>query len=399
MSGEDFVPFSDVKAPVSLMELHFMGAIQDVLRSGRFINGPAVEQFEKNFADFCKCSHAVGVSSGTDALRFALIASGVKAGDIVLTVPNTFVATSEAIAQAGAMPLFIDVDELTSSISPAMLHEFLEQNCFYDDLTNETVHSSSGRVVRAVVVVHLYGQMADMDAVCSIAEKFKIMVIEDACQAHGAQYYSQSKGEWLKAGSIGKAAAFSFYPSKNLGAFGDAGAVTTNEPLVAERVKMLREHGQIRKYFHELDGYNGRLDTIQAAVLNVKLNYLDEWNRQRRNRAGKYNECLQNIKNITLPMEPSWARSVYHRYVIRTPFRDMLQGYLKEQGVETGLHYPVPLHQQKVYRKLGYRTGSFPVAEKLSKEVLSLPMFPSLIESQQQRVVQSIIDFTKKVIG
>jgi len=317
---------------------------------------------------------------------------------MVITVPNTFIATSEAITQAGAIPVFVDVDETTFNMSAKGLNEYLETNCFVDEVTAQTIHIATGRAISAVVPVHLYGQMADMDEIGKIAERFGLMIIEDACQAHGASYYSKERGRWLRAGTIGKAAAFSFYPGKNLGAFGEAGAVTTNDHAVAETVRMLRDHGQIKKYFHEMEGYNGRLDTIQAAVLNVKIRYLESWNRQRRERAELYNELLENIPSVITPREPLWARSVYHLYVIRTSYRDMLQGFLKEQGIETGLHYPVPLHQQKAYRALGYRTGSFPVSEKLSKEILSLPMFPSLTERQQERIAQSIRLFSSEYL-
>ncbi|NLL12252.1 MAG: DegT/DnrJ/EryC1/StrS family aminotransferase [Fibrobacter sp.] len=394
----DIIPFSDINAQVQQMETSLMQAIGDVLRSSKFISGPAVEQFEHLFAEFCTCRFAIGVGSGTDALRFALIASGVKQGDMVITVPNTFIATSEAITQAGAIPVFVDVDETTFNMSGKKLNEYLESNCFVDEVTAQTIHTPTGRAVSAVVPVHLYGQMADMDEIGRIADKYGLMIIEDACQAHGASYYSKERGSWLRAGTIGKAAAFSFYPGKNLGAFGEAGAVTTNDPAIAETVKMLRDHGQIKKYFHEMEGYNGRLDTIQAAVLNVKIRYLERWNRLRRERAEAYNALLEDISPIITPLEPLWARSVYHLYVIRTAHRDMLQGFLKEQGIETGLHYPVPLHQQKAYRALGYRTGSFPVSEKLSKEILSLPMFPSLTEQQQEKVAQSIRLFSREYL-
>ncbi len=394
----EIIPFSDIGAQVQQMEPSLMQAIGDVLRSSKFINGPAVEQFEHLFAEFCTSKFAIGVGSGTDALRFALIACGVKQGDIVITVPNTFIATSEAITQAGAIPVFVDVDEATFNMSGKKLNEYLETNCFVDRVTAQTIHRSTGREVRAVVPVHLYGQMADMDEIGRIADRYGLMIIEDACQAHGASYYSKEKGCWLRAGTIGKAAAFSFYPGKNLGAFGEAGAVTTNDHAVAETVKMLRDHGQLKKYFHEVEGYNGRLDTIQAAVLNVKIRYLERWNRQRRERAEVYNALLEEISTIDTPMEPLWARSVYHLYVIRTAHRDMLQGFLKEQGIETGLHYPVPLHLQKAYSALGYRTGSLPVSEKLSKEILSLPMFPTLSEQQQERVAQSIRLFYREYL-
>lgn len=393
------IPFLDIGAFVQNYEATFLKAISEVIRSSWFISGPAVMQFEKMFAEFSTSRFAIGVGSGTDALRFALIACGVKKGDIVITVPNTFIATTEAITQAGALPVFVDVDESTANMSVQRLDEYMEMNCFVDKMTAQTIHIPTGRTVSAVMPVHLYGQMADMDEIERITRKYGLILIEDACQAHGASYYSKQRGCWLKAGVMGKAAAFSFYPGKNLGAFGEAGAVTTNDSQIAETVKMLRDHGQVKKYFHEIEGYNGRLDTIQAAVLNVQIGFLEQWNRLRREHAQTYNALLEGIPSVVIPIEPSWARSVYHLYVIRTAYRDMLQGFLKEQGIETGLHYPVSLHQQKAYRALGYRTGSFPVSEKLSKEILSLPMFPTLSQKQQERVAQSIRTFTKEYIS
>lgn len=397
--SSDKIPFLDINAQISQLQNEFNIAINQVMQSGRFISGPEVESFENAFASLCNSKYAIGVGSGTDALRFAFLACGVKQGDIVITVPNTFIATSEAITQSGALPVFVDVDECTSNMSPQRLREFLEQNCFMDNISGETIHTPTGKAVRAVVPVHLYGRMADMDELEQITSKFNLIIIEDACQAHGASYFSQRKGRWLTAGTVGKAAAFSFYPGKNLGAFGEAGAVTTDDPKIAECVRIIRDHGQCKKYFHEMEGYNGRLDTMQAAVLNVKINHLIKWNNQRRMHAAVYNQLFKDIKSITVPIEHSWNHPVYHLYVIRTAYRDMLQGYLKEKNIETGLHYPVPLHQQKAYRNLGYRTGSFPVSEKLSKEILSLPMFPSLCYAQQTRIAQCITEFDKEITG
>lgn len=398
MSAER-VPFLDLNSQHREMEQEFVSAFREILHSGKFISGPSVEEFERAFASFCGTRFAVGVGSGTDALRFALMAAGVKAGGLVITVPNTFIATTEAITQAGATPVFVDVDPQTSNISVPLLREYLEKNCFRDDITGETIHTSSGKPLRAIIPVHLYGQTADMDSVNQIANEFGLTVIEDACQAHGAQYYSNSRGgKWIKAGALAKAAAFSFYPGKNLGAFGEGGAVTTDDPEIASTVRMLRDHGQAKKYFHEMEGYNGRLDSIQASVLSVKLKRLEEWNQKRQAVASRYNRMLSEISSLIVPFEPSWARSVYHLYVIRTPQRDMLQGFLSEKGIDTGLHYPVPLHQQKAYRSLGYRSGSFPVSEQLSKEILSLPMFPSLSSVQQERVIETIAEFYSRYI-
>ena len=388
------IPFLDLQAMNVKMEHAFIEGFREILHTGRFINGPQVEEFENAFALFCGTRYAVGVGSGTDAVRFALMAVGVKQGDLVITVPNTFIATSEAISQAGATPIFIDVDERTSNMSPQKLKTYMEENCFKDNVTGETIHMTIGKPVRAIVPVHLYGQTADMDPILETAMQFGVHVVEDACQAHGAKYFSQKKNTWIKAGALGKAAGFSFYPGKNLGAFGEAGAVTTDDKEIAETIKMLRDHGQIKKYFHEMEGYNGRLDTIQASILQIKMNHLEEWNEARRARAENYNELLRDIPGITIPYEPSWSKAVYHLYVIRTKYRDILQGYLNEKGIETGLHYPVPLHQQKAYRSLGYKAGTLPVSEQLAKEIVSLPMFPHLLESQQKRISEVIGEFS-----
>jgi dTDP-4-amino-4,6-dideoxygalactose transaminase len=394
----DRIPFLDLNSLHNELEEEFVSVFRNIVKSGRFISGPQVEEFEKSFADFCGTSFAIGVGSGTDAVRFALIAAGVKQGDLVITVANTFIATTEAISQAGALPVFIDVDEKTSNMSSVLLREYLHKNCFIDDITGETIHTSTGKPLRAIVPVHLYGQMADIDEIVTIANEFKLVVIEDACQAHGAQYFSKKNNTWISAGSGGIAGAFSFYPGKNLGAFGEAGAVTTNDPKIAETIRMLRDHGQIKKYFHDIEGYNGRLDTLQAAILGIKLKYLPQWNLRRREHAQHYCSMLENVTGIISPHEPSWSKSIYHLFVIRTSCRDMFQGYLSEQNIDTALHYPVPLHMQKAYRSLGYKIGSLPVSEMLSREIVSLPMYPSLDKSQLERVAQCIIKFTKNYL-
>jgi dTDP-4-amino-4,6-dideoxygalactose transaminase len=247
------------------------------------------------------------------------------------------------------------------------------------------------------VPVHLYGQIADMDAILALAAKYDLTVIEDACQAHGAEYFSKNQNRWMKAGSMGRAAAFSFYPGKNLGACGEGGAVTTNDPEVASKCKMLRDHGQVKKYFHDVEGYNGRLDTIQAGILHAKLPYLAEWNKQRRDRAALYNRLLAADQTLGVPYEPSWSRAVYHLYVIRTNNREGLISHLKDAGIGVGIHYPVPLHLQKAYISLNYGTGDFPVTESLAAEILSLPMYPQLTSAQQHRVTDEVISFEAKL--
>ena len=387
------IPFVDLVSLHRELEEELTAVFQSALRSGEFIGGRMVSEFERDFARFCETRECVGVGSGTDALRFALIAAGIGAGEIVLTVPNTFIATVEAIGQAGGHPAFVDVDERTYNLDPEKLREYLERQCALDS-RGRLRHRKTGARVAAIVPVHLFGQMADMDLILDLAERSRLTVIEDACQAHGAQYFSQKEQRWRTAGSVGQAAAFSFYPGKNLGACGEAGAVTTNDPEMARRVRMLRDHGQARKYFHDTDGYNGRLDAIQAGILRVKLHHLPAWNRSRREAAHRYNQLFQPMaERVTTPYEASWSQAVYHLYVIRARERDPLQQHLNEARIGTGIHYPVPLHLQKACRSLGYQPGDFPVSERISSEILSLPLHPSLRLEQQQRVAAQVTDF------
>ncbi|HEX7894037.1 MAG TPA: DegT/DnrJ/EryC1/StrS family aminotransferase, partial [Terriglobales bacterium] len=276
------IPFLDLVSPHKELEGELVEVFRHALATAGFIGGPAVESFEREFALFCRTKFCVGVGSGTDALRFALLAAGVGAWDTVLTVPNTFIATTEAISQTGARPEFIDVDPRTYNMDPVRLAEYLDTNCTFSQARGKMVHNQTGSVIRAIIPVHLYGQMVEMDPILYLARKYNITVIEDACQAHGAQYYSTETSSWQVAGSMGKAAAFSFYPGKNLGACGEAGAVTTNDEEIARRIRMLRDHGQAKKYYHDVEGYNGRLDAIQAGILHTKLHHLPEWNEKRR---------------------------------------------------------------------------------------------------------------------
>jgi dTDP-4-amino-4,6-dideoxygalactose transaminase len=384
------IPFLDLNISHKKMEEEFVDVFRQALSTGRFIGGPMVENFEGDFARYCNTKHSIGVASGTDALRFALQAAGVKRGDMVITVPNTFIATTEAITQVGAIPVFIDIDEKTYNIDVGKLREYLEDKCEISAETGRLINRKTKSPVTTIVPVHLYGQPSDMDPIIELAEKYKMIIVEDACQAHGAEYFSRKDERWKKAGSIGTASAFSFYAGKNLGAFGEGGAVTTNHDNVAHKIRMLREHGQEKKYIHEIEGYNGRLDAIQAGILGVKLKYLSGWNEQRRERVEKYNELLSDLDEIKVPYEPEWTKSVYHLYVIRSTKRDDLQNYLTENQIATGLHYPVPLHLQKAYSNLGYKKGSFPVSEKVASEILSLPMYPDISESQQNKVVEKI---------
>src|SRR5713101_3048353 len=391
----DPIPFLDLVAAHKELEQELVSVFQNALRSAGFVGGSRVVKKKREFAAFCEARHCVGVANGTDALRFALIAAGVKSGDAVLTVPNTFIATAEAISQAGARPYFVDVDERTYNMDPVRLREFLEKECSRN-AHGEIITRDGGLRIKAVIPVHLYGQMADMDAIAEIAEEFEILVIEDACQAHGAEYFSKKRKAWLKAGSVGCAAAFSFYPGKNLGACGEAGAVTTNDEHLATRVRMIRDHGQAKKYYHDIEGYNGRLDAIQAGFLHVKLKHLAKWNEQRRECAAEYGRLFESAGNpVGTPYEPPWSRAVYHLYVVRTDDREGLMAFLKDKGIGTGIHYPIPLHVQKAYKSLNYVPGDFPNTERAAAEIVSLPMFPSLTAQQQARVVEEVRSFVE----
>jgi len=387
------IPFLDLVTPHVELEAELTAVFKKVLHTAGFIGGPMVENFETAFADFCDTKHAIAVNSGTDAVRFALMAAGVQPGDVVVTVPHTFIATTEAISQAGALPEFVDIDEATCNMDPEQLRLYLEKKCTRDS-TGKLISHRSKRPVTAIVPVHLYGQMADMDAILELADRFGLVVIEDACQAHGAKYYSRKQQRWFTAGSMGRAAAFSFYPGKNLGACGEAGAVSTNDATIAAKIRVIRDHGQAKKYYHDVEGYNGRLDALQAGLLHVKLNHLAKWNDQRRERAAEYKRLFEASGNaFQAPFEPSWSRAVYHLYVVRTDDRDGLMAHLKDKGIGTGIHYPIPLHLQKAYASLNYAPGDFPVTEQMAEEIISLPMFPQLTPEQQQKVVAEMIHF------
>lgn len=392
MTESEIVPFLDLVSSHEGLEQELVTVFKEALKSGRFIGGPMVEEFEKEFAGFCGTAYCVGVNSGTDALRFALTASGVRQGDMVITVPNTFIATAEAISQAGAQAEFVDVDERTYTIDCRKLADYIETQCSMDNKAGRPISKRTGRPVSAVIPVHLYGQTADMDSLIELAERYRLLVVEDACQAHGAEYFSERERRWRKAGSLGAAGAFSFYPGKNLGACGEGGAVTTNSEEIASKVRMLRDHGQSRKYFHEVEGYNGRLDAIQAGVLSIKLQHLPEWTERRRICAQRYDELLGNISGVVTPFVPLWTKHVYHLYIIRSGVRDELMRLLSESNIGTGLHYPLPLHLQAAYGHLKFRQGDFPVSERLASEILSLPMYPGLTEQKQKYVAEKIIE-------
>jgi len=385
------IPFLDLVTPHAELTEELVGAFREALKTAGFIGGPMVESFEHEFAQFCDTGYCVGVGSGTDALRFALSAAGVRAGDSVITVPNTFIATTEAISQVGAQPEFVDVEESNSTMDADKLRTFLEVRCEQDPASGRLTSKGTGRPVTAIVPVHLYGHPADMDPIMELAERYKLIVIEDACQAHGAEYFSARSNRWLKAGSMGRAAAFSFYPGKNLGACGEAGAITTNDEEITRKCRMLRDHGQAKKYYHDVEGYNGRLDAIQAALLRIKLKHLPKWNEQRRGRAQIYGGLLTGlVENAVVPLAAPWAKPVYHLYVMRVEARDDLIAKLAADNIGTGIHYPIPLHLQKAYGYLGLKEGDFPVSERLAREIVSLPMYPNLTQEQQHRVCEKI---------
>jgi dTDP-4-amino-4,6-dideoxygalactose transaminase len=391
MANTTKVPFLDLVAPHQELEAELLAVVKKAFSSAEFIGGPMVEEFEKEFAAFCDTKYCVGVNSGTDALRFAFMAAGVQPGEIVVTVPHTFIATTEAISQAGAQIAFVDIDEQSYTMDPAKLREYLETQCDWDGQKKQLIERRSGKRVAGIVPVHLYGQTADMDPILELAGNYNLFVIEDACQAHGAEYFSRKENAWRRAGSMGEAAAFSFYPGKNLGACGEGGAITTNDEEMAARMKMIRDHGQAKKYYHDIEGYNGRLDSIQAGWLSVKLRHLAKWNESRRKLAHRYHEMLADAKDfVIIPTEAVWTKGVYHLYVVRVQDRQALQGGLAEAGIGTGIHYPIPLHLQKAYLPLGYKRGDFPVTERVAAEIVSLPMFPQLTVEKIDEVANQV---------
>jgi dTDP-4-amino-4,6-dideoxygalactose transaminase len=356
----------------------------DIHAQTAYIGGPAVKQFEQEFAAFLGVRHVVGVNSGTDALRLVLLALGIGSGDEVITTPMTFIATVEAIVQAGARPVFVDIDPQTCNLSVAAVRDYLAAGRF------KTVHGP-----KAIMPVHLYGMPAAMGPMCELARQFGLRVVEDACQAHGARVVVARR--WLRAGTIGTAGCFSFYPGKNLGAWGEGGAVATDNDELAEQVALLRDHGRLSHYAHQAYGYNARLDALQAAVLSAKLKRLDEWNARRRTLAEDYRELLSGRPlPLWLPTEPPEVESVYHLFVVRSPRRDALRAALLGNEIECGIHYPVPLHLQPACRALGYRAGDFPESERLADAVLSLPMHPHLQQAELERVANVV---TQVLIG
>lgn len=387
------VPFVDLRAQHDEVRAEINDAIKDVIDQSHFIGGERVATFEKNFAAFCGARHAVTCGSGTDALKLALMAGGVEPGDEVVTVPNTFIATTEAVNLVGAYFTFVDIERRGYNLSPEKLFTYLNKQCKIER-DGKVVNRQTDRVVKAILPVHLYGLPADMKAILEIAAKYHLKVIEDACQAHGATY--ELNGEKKRVGTLGHTAAFSFYPGKNLGAMGEGGAVTTNDEESNRLMRIWRDHGQSRKYYHlSPQGWNSRLDGMQCAVLNIKLKKLNEWNKCRSQAASWYRERLQGDERIVLPEEMAGCKHVYHLFVVRIPERDKTLQELSVRGIGAGLHYPVALHLQTAYQSLGWRQGDFPETEAAAASILSLPMFPHITEEQVDYVCRSL----KEILG
>ncbi len=404
------IPAIDLPATYAALKTDLDAAVERVLASGRYIGGPEVEGLEREFAQFCGVPHAVAVASGTDALRFALMTAGVGAGSEVITSPLSFIATTEAVTQAGARPVFVDVEPESLTLDPERLATALTEK------------------TKAIVPVHLYGQTADMAPILTLAGERGLAVIEDACQSHGAQYRESAGAPGRAAGALGDAGCFSFYPTKNLGGCGEGGMVTTARAEMAERVRRLRDHGQSEKYIHAEEGYNGRLDALQAAILRVKLKRLGGWNERRRALAARYTARLRETgladmvdgtqdgrregtrALFRLPVEKPWGRHVYHLYTVRVAAggaaaggvagqspRDRVRAALLERGIEAGIHYPIPLHMQPAYAWMGLKEGSFPQSERAAREVLSLPLYPEMTEAQVDRVCEALREVLRKI--
>lgn len=368
------IPLVDLKAQYLSLKPEIDQAIQRVIDNTDFILGKEVELFEREFASFSETEYGIGVASGTEALHLSLLALGISSGDEVITAANTFVATVLAINYTGAQPVLVDINPDNYNLDVSLIEKAITKR------------------TKAIIPVHLFGQPADMDPIMEIAREHNLKVIEDACQAHGAKY------EGKKVGSIGNVGCFSFYPGKNLGAYGDGGIVLTNDEEIVQKIRMLRNYGSRIKYYHEFKGFNSRLDTLQAAILRVKLKYLDEWNRKRIRNALLYNSLLKDVKEVITPQfrEDLDFSHVFHLYVVRVEKRNQLLDFLDKRGIRCGIHYPVPLHFQEAYKDLGYNEGDFPIAEKLSNEILSLPMYPELMEEEIMYVVESAKEFYRR---
>jgi len=411
------VPLLDLKAQYQSIKDEIKESIEEVLESQHFILGPKVEALEEAVASYCGCKYGVGVSSGTDALLIALMAKGIGPGQGVITVPYTFFSTAGCVSRLGARPFFVDIDPLTFNMNPRAIEKFIEAECEVDSSSSRLVHKISGIRIRAIIPVHLYGQCAEMYRIMEIARGYNLVVIEDGAQAIGTEYPYIKGAEPMRAGSMGHFGCFSFFPSKNLGAFGDGGMVITNDGELADRLKIIRAHGSKPKYYHHLVGGNFRLDALQAAVLLVKLNYLDTWTNKRRQNAAYYNSLFQQSGSVdrgfVIPPKSVWESGsatsvlnpksqirnpkltghIYNQYVIRAKRRDELRNYLTEQGIGTEIYYPLPLHLQACFAELGYEAGDFPESEKAAAETLALPIYPELEPAQMEYVVARVNSF------
>ena len=408
------VPLLDLKAQYQTIRDEIKEAVDEVLESQYFILGPKVEALEEAVAPYCGCQCAVGVSSGTDGLLIALMAAGIGSGHGVITTPFTFFATGGSIVRAGSRPFFVDIDPMTYNVDPVAIRAFVEAECRSESGTERLVHGETGVSIRAIMPVHLYGQCADMDGILEIANEYGLVVVEDGAQAVGAEYPSGHNKVPMRAGSMGHFGCFSFFPSKNLGGFGDGGMVTTNDAETADRLKILRVHGSKPKYYHHVVGGNFRLDALQAAVLLVKLKYLESWTAKRRENAAYYNSLFQQsslvAKGFIVPPRAVWESGseinpesgirnpqlvghIYNQYVIRARERDELRAYLTEKNIGTEIYYPLALHQQQCFVELGYKAGDFPESEKAAAETLALPVYPELDQAQMDYVVEKISSF------
>jgi dTDP-4-amino-4,6-dideoxygalactose transaminase len=386
------VSLLDLQAQYATIKDKVRAAVDEVLESQRFILGEQVSALEKEIADYCNVPFAVGVASGTDALLLSLKALGVGPGDAVVTVPFTFFATAGVVVNLGARPIFVDIEETGFEMDPAKLSSFLARECTFNMSARKIIHKSSNTIIKAIVPVHLYGQCADMDEISAIAQRYYLPVVEDACQAIGAMYKNR------KAGAIGDLGCFSFFPSKNLGGAGDGGMVITSNQQLADRVRLLRTHGGHPKYFHSIVGFNSRLDELQAAILRVKLPYLQDWSNARRENAERYERDFQSAGLLSWLKPPTILpdRShIFHQYVIRCKMRDPLQAFLKEKGIGTEIYYPVSLHEQECFRSLGYGAADLPRSHAASKETLALPIYPELSDARRRYVVECIAEFYK----
>lgn len=370
------VPLADLKAQYLSIKPEIDAAIQNVIENTQFILGKAVSDFERAFAQAHQVKHCIAVGSGTDALHAALWALDIGKGDAVVTTPFTFIATVEAISLTGAQPLFVDIDPKTYTMDPNKLEDLMK--------------TPQGKSVKAILPIHLYGQPAAMDSIQQITQKYGIKIIEDAAQSHLARY----NGKYV--GNFGEAACFSFYPGKNLGAYGEAGGIITNDDALAKKLRQLRDHGQSEKYKHEFWGHNYRMDGIQGAVLGVKLKYLNQWTSKRREIASKYKQQFDGIRDLVVPFESPKAFHVYHQFVLRTKKRSAFQQYLTEKGIATALHYPIPIHFQEAYRHLGYKAGDFPVSEACAEECISIPAHPEMTDEMIEYVIKRVLNFFKR---